>query len=125
MEYIKKYWFVILFVTVFFAVSILPQFFRDLFLDKDAKAPFIGYQIGGLLSFLILFKWKHVRLFFYLVIGLTCVTDIFMLAVPQNNHFENLLYLLIIHLLLLVVFTFSKRINEYIGVNKIVKNIFT
>lgn len=114
MEFIKKNTFVILFVMFLFIVSVFPQIFKELFVEKSGKIEVIGYTFGGLLSILILLKWRHVKILFNVVLILSCFTDIIILSLVSQKYFVNTFCLFIAHAVILIVFNYSKKVNEYL-----------
>ena len=116
MGFIKKNWFVILFVTALFAVSIFPQLFKELFVEETGKADIIGYKIGGILSILVLLRWRYTAKIFVLAFIVFCAFDVLILIVTSSKHFVNTLFLFSAHIALLVYFIRSKKMKEYLEV---------
>lgn len=118
MGYIKKNWFVILYAVILFLVFIFPESFKELFVGKGGNLKVHGYEIGGLLSILLLCRWKFTVLLFYVVFILVLLFDSFLTVFISQEFFLNYLILFLVHTSLFLVFAFSKKIKAYLRIEE-------
>ncbi len=106
----------ITYLIVFVLVSIAPQIFKSYFVHSTGSIKIIGGAMGLLIASLIYFKWKYVKYLFYFIMGTTIIFDLLILNQGKMIIGTNFAVLFIIHLALLLYFTFSKNIKSYLSV---------
>ena len=114
--------FLLIFLILLIIVSAFPQFNQELFVHPSGKFGSGELTTGILLSLLIFFKWKYVKIFYYVLIGLFVFLEINILSHFSNKYFVSHLLFLLSHISLLLVFIFSKNIQYHVARKVIINN---
>ncbi len=102
------------FLFFFISISAIPEFFKDLFVHTSGSIKIIGLISGVLISILIYLKWKYAGVLFYLVVVSVIIFDLLILMSMEQELFFNYSILTLCHIGLLLIFTFSEKIQSYL-----------
>ena len=105
---------VIVFIILLLLVSIIPQAYKEYFVQPTGNIKIIGLGFGLILSAAIYFKWKYAQGLFYLIFIPVMLFDFFILTKVQGIYFMNYTILTACHVGLFIIFRFSKNINSYL-----------
>lgn len=103
-----------IFLVFLVIVSVLPELASSYLVHKTGSIKIIGLGFGLLIAALIYYKWKYVKQLFYLIFIVSILADIFILSNTKENQIA-IIILLLLHLGVILFFTFSKNIKTYLS----------
>ena len=121
MESSKSKNFIYLFCAILFLIALIPQLFQSLFVHSSGK--FVGMDTGFAIVLIstILLRWKYSKLLFNFVLLSAITFEIFILSNIWQQYFLSHLLFLIAMIGLTVIFNFSKSMQNWFVVNRVIK----
>jgi len=114
----KKNIIVIIYCFALILISELPTMLKSLLVHPTGKLLIIGYQMGVIMAISLLLKWKITKWVLYIALIPAIIFDLFQFI--DSGKYLYLLFLLL-HILLLLFFIYSKSIKDYLSKEVVIR----